>query len=65
MPKDIPVSNGNLLLNFDSYYQFLLELEKLPRITKIKQMRLEKDKANEGVMKAGFTLSIFFDSGSS
>ena len=51
--------------NFDAYYQFLLELEKLPRITKIKQMRLEKNEMNEGAMKAGFTLSIFFDGGGS
>lgn len=47
--------------DFDAYYQFLLELEKLPRITKIRKMHLVKDDKNEGMMKATFTLSIFFD----
>jgi len=47
--------------DFDSYYQFLLDVEKLPRITKIKDMKLEKDVKAEGAMNAGFTLSIFFD----
>jgi len=47
--------------DFDSYYQFLLDVEKLPRITKVNEMKLEKDKVNEGAMSAIFTLSIFFD----
>ena len=47
--------------DFDAYYQFLLEVEKLPRITKIQKMSLEKDPKQEGVMSAKFTLSIFFD----
>lgn len=48
--------------DFDAYYQFLLDLEKLPRITKIKEMELLKDKQVEGAMHASFTLSIYFDS---
>ena len=48
--------------DFDAYYQFLLELEKLPRITKVKEMFLVKDANLEGAMNAKFTLSIFFDS---
>jgi len=47
--------------NFDSYYQFLLDVEQLPRITKVNAMKLEKDEKKEGSMKAVFTLSIFFD----
>jgi len=46
--------------HFEAYYQFLLDLEKLPRITKIKEMKLVKDKELEGVMSADFTLSIYF-----
>ncbi|MBN1764705.1 MAG: type 4a pilus biogenesis protein PilO [Sedimentisphaerales bacterium] len=46
---------------FDSFYQFLLDVEKLPRLTKITKMSLEKDKDKEGVTNAKFTLSIFFD----
>lgn len=47
--------------NFDNYYEFLLDVEKMPRITKIKNMRLEKkDKVNDGMMNATFTLSIFY-----
>ena len=47
--------------DFDAYYQFLLDVEKLPRITKINKLEIEKDLDNEGAMKAAFTLSIFFD----
>ncbi len=47
--------------DFDSYYQFLLDIERLPRITKIREMKLEKDTKNEGAMNATFVLSIFFD----
>ena len=46
--------------DFNAFYQFLLDVEKMPRITKIKQMKLEKSKQNDGVMEASFTLSIFF-----
>ncbi len=51
--------------NFDSYYQFLIEIEKLNRITRIKKMKLVKDDTNEGNMNAKFTLSIYFDSSNS
>jgi type IV pilus assembly protein PilO len=47
--------------DFDAFYQFLLDVEKLPRITKIKEMKLEKDKKADGVMQASLMLSIFFD----
>jgi type IV pilus assembly protein PilO len=54
---------------FDGFYQFLLELENLPRITRVHQLRLERvtgktsPKGGElppGSMKAAFTLSIYF-----
>lgn len=57
---------------FDGFYQFLLELENLPRITRIHELRLQRAGAHggpqtadlpPGSMKAEFTLSIYFESG--
>lgn len=45
--------------NFNSYYAFLLELEKLDRITKIRELTLKKSD-QEGQTKAKFVMSIFF-----
>ena len=47
--------------NFESFYQFLLELEQLPRITKISKMEIEKDKDIPGAMTVKFVLSIYYD----
>ena len=45
---------------FRGFYEFMLELEKLPRITRIVDMTL-KDSSKEGVeLEASFTLSIYF-----
>jgi len=46
--------------NFSSFYSFLLELEKLPRIMKIRELKLEKKTDNEGQVGADFIVSIFF-----
>lgn len=55
---------------FDGFYQFLLELENLPRITRIQQLSIERlgsgvgpqpDDVPPGSMKAVFTLSIYFE----
>lgn len=46
--------------SFDGYYDFLLKLERLPRITRISDMDLERHLEKEGVVKATFTLSIYF-----
>lgn len=52
--------------NFDGFYRFLLELENLPRITRIHEMTLERlqtrggEDGPAGQMKAEFTLSIYF-----
>jgi type IV pilus assembly protein PilO len=46
--------------NFDSYYSFLLDLEQMPRITKIRELTLTKDTKNEGMTTAEFVVSIFF-----
>jgi type IV pilus assembly protein PilO len=45
--------------NFNSYYAFLLEVEQLDRITKIRELELKKA-AKEGQTEATFVMSIFF-----
>ena len=45
--------------NFNSYYAFLLELEQLDRITKIRELELKKAQ-REGQTEATFVMSIFF-----
>jgi len=49
-----------LVGNFSSFYSFLLEIEKLPRIIKIRELKLDKKKITEGQISADFILSIFF-----
>ena len=54
---------------FDGFYQFLIELENLQRITRIHQLKLERTDARASVdkdlppgwMKAEFVLSIYFE----
>lgn len=46
--------------DFDSFYSFLLELEKLPRITKVRELELTKDNKANGLVNAKFVVSIFF-----
>ena len=46
--------------NFTSFYSFLLELEKLPRIMKIRQLELDKHSQQEGQISSDFIISIFF-----
>jgi len=60
---------------FDGFYQFMLELENLPRITRIYQLKLERagsglatlkkdagvDELPPGSMKTEFILSIYFE----
>jgi type IV pilus assembly protein PilO len=46
--------------SFNSYYSFLLELEKLPRITKVRELQLKRDASNDGAATANCVMSIFF-----
>ena len=46
--------------NFRSYYSFLLELEKLDRITRIRELTIKKRSKHEGYTEATFVVSIFF-----
>jgi type IV pilus assembly protein PilO len=47
--------------DFNGFYEFLLQLEKLPRITRVSQMKLEKIDERDGEMSGQLTLSIFFE----
>lgn len=46
--------------NFKAFYSFLLELEKLPRIMKIRELEVNKKANTEGQIAANFVVSIFF-----
>ncbi len=46
--------------NFSSFYSFLLEIEKLPRIMKFRELDLKKKNTLEGNISADFIVSIFF-----
>jgi type IV pilus assembly protein PilO len=50
--------------DFQNFYAYLLELEKLKRITKLKSMKLEKITDKDGAMTASMVLSVYFESGS-
>jgi type IV pilus assembly protein PilO len=49
-----------LVGNFNAFYSFLLELEKLPRIMKVRELELSKIPKEDGQISANFILSIFF-----
>jgi type IV pilus assembly protein PilO len=46
---------------FEGLYQFLLELERMPRITKISQMEVNKDASGEGMVTTKLVVSVYFD----
>ncbi len=48
--------------DFPGFYAFMLDLERLSRITRVPEMKLEKLRnGKDGQMEAAFTLSIFFE----
>jgi type IV pilus assembly protein PilO len=47
--------------NFTGFYSFLLQLERLPRITRVTQMSLQRIDDHDGDMQAQMTMSIFFE----
>lgn len=47
--------------DFDGFYKFLLELEKLPRITRIPDMQIKRSDKYNGEMKAKFVLSVYYE----
>jgi type IV pilus assembly protein PilO len=46
--------------NFNGFYDFLVKLEQLPRITRVPDLHLTRSQDTDGFMKADFTLSIYF-----
>ena len=51
----------NLSGDFPGFYEFMLHLERLPRLTRIQNMSLDKINGQEGAMEAKVTMSIFFE----
>ncbi len=49
-----------LVGNFNSFYSFMLALEKLPRIMKIRELKISKKTKDDGEVSANFIVSIFF-----
>jgi type IV pilus assembly protein PilO len=47
--------------NFNGFYTFLLQLEKLPRLTRVQKMALTKINEHDGDMQAEMTLTIYFE----
>jgi type IV pilus assembly protein PilO len=47
--------------DFNGFYAFLQQLEKMPRITRLTNMALTKITDRDGAMQARITLSIFFE----
>ena len=47
--------------DFNAFYLFLQQLEKLPRLTRVTGMALNKINDRDGEMDARVTLSIFFE----
>lgn len=46
--------------DFTGFYDFLLQIEQLPRITRIPDMKVTRSREADGHMQAEFTLSIYF-----
>lgn len=46
--------------DFTGFYSFLLDLERMERITRMPQLTLTRSKEVDGQMEAQFTLSIYF-----
>jgi type IV pilus assembly protein PilO len=54
-PIDVEITG-----NFDGFYAFLLELEQLPRITRLQDVAIARNGDVDGEMKARLTLSIYY-----
>ncbi len=57
MEQPLKMSIGG---NFHGFYDFMINLEQLPRITRVPDMKITRSDAVDGHMKAEFTLSIYF-----
>lgn len=52
--------NMTITGDFRSFYEFLVRVEQLPRITRIPELDIKRTEDIDGHMKAAFTLSIYF-----
>lgn len=55
-PLDIEITG-----DFDGYYNFLLELEQLPRITRLTDLKISRSDKVDGEMKTAFVLSVYYE----
>jgi type IV pilus assembly protein PilO len=55
--------NMSITGDFRNFYEFLVRVEQLPRITRIPTMDIKRAEDIDGHMKAAFTLSIYFQEG--
>jgi Tfp pilus assembly protein PilO len=46
---------------FSSLYEFLLGLERMPRITKVRQMQIAKTPQTEGIVQVDLLMDIYFE----
>ena len=47
--------------DFNGFYLFIQQLERMPRLTRVTDMTLDKINEHDGEMQAKLTLSIYFD----
>lgn len=57
--QEIPMT---IIGDFEGFYRFLQDLEKLPRTTQVRRMKLKKDAQEEGHISAELVLTVFFES---
>lgn len=55
-PIDIEITG-----DFDGFYKFLLDLEQLPRITRITDLQIDRSDKIDGEMKTKFVLSVYYE----
>lgn len=47
--------------DYSGFYSFLLELERLPRIMKVRQLKVTKQRDYEGEVQVNLVVSVFFE----
>ncbi len=46
---------------YPGFFKFLSDVEQLPRLTKINEMKIDADDKNNGSITADLTLTIYFE----
>ncbi len=62
--SELPI-RMSIMGEFEGFYSFMLELERLPRVTRMPKLQIKTIKAELGGLEADLTLTIFFDSSDS